>query len=167
MDQKYLKSILHYCPISGELTWVENRGLRYCKGKKAGAIHRNKDGKSYLKMGIDGRTLMAHRVIWMMRYGEWPNQIDHINGNGLDNTLSNLRNVTSSQNNQNRRISVKNSSGIVGVSKARNLWCAKIGFNGVVVRLGYFKDKFEAICARKSAENKYGFHPNHGTNRPL
>ena len=37
---------------------------------------------------------------------------------------------------------------------------------GKDIDLGCFKDKFEAICARKSAEFKYGFHMNHGINLP-
>jgi len=167
MDQEYLKSILEYCPDSGNLTWKVNRGMRYCKGMKAGAIHKNKDGKSYLKINIHRKTYMSHRIIWMLLHGYWPVQIDHINGNGTDNSLKNLREVTSAQNGQNKRRSARNKSGVVGVSRNGKNWCAKIGYNGGVVLLGYFRDKFEAICARKSAERKYNFHSNHGEDRPL
>lgn len=35
------------------------------------------------------------------------------------------------------------------------------------IHLGRFREKSDAEKARKMAEEKYGFHPNHGTSRPL
>lgn len=57
-----------------------------------------------------------------------------------------------------------NISGVAGVHfrKCRNKWRARIMVDGIDIHLGHFSDKFEAICARKSANNKYGFHENHG-----
>ena len=57
-----------------------------------------------------------------------------------------------------------NSSGVTGViwHKRYRKWQAQMKINSLQKHLGSFSDKFEAICARKSAENRFGFHPNHG-----
>ena len=41
-------------------------------------------------------------------------------------------------------------------------WAAAIYVNGKLIYLGGYKKIFDAACARKSAERKYGFHLNHG-----
>jgi len=51
--------------------------------------------------------------------------------------------------------------------KSLNVFVTKIGNNWKKINLINTKDFFEACCARKSAENKYGFHENHGSIRPL
>lgn len=72
--------------------------------------------------------------------------VDHINGNGLDNRRCNLRLCTDQQNNWNARTRKDNSSGYKGVSwhKHQKKWQAQIGLNGKRISLGYFKDKLEA-----------------------
>ena len=57
-----------------------------------------------------------------------------------------------------------NTSGVTGVcfSKKGNKWFARIRLDGKSKHLGSFADKQDAIEARKDAEIKYGFHPNHG-----
>jgi hypothetical protein len=73
-------------------------------------------------------------------------QIDHINGNGLDNRKENLRICTHQQNQYNKKLSKNNSSGIKGVhwDKSRNKWRAKIKINNKEKYLGRFKDRIEA-----------------------
>ena len=68
------------------------------------------------------------------------------------------------ENGKNRPMQKNNTSGVVGVHrcKTHNRWVAYTKVDGKFINLGYFKDKFEAICARMSANNKYGFHANHG-----
>jgi hypothetical protein len=83
--------------------------------------------------------------------------IDHINNNPLDNRKSNLRIVTSSQNNMNK-ISNKNStSKYIGVAyyKRKNKWRSYIKVNGKNIFLGNFKDEIEAVKARDIATKKY------------
>lgn len=169
LTQARLKELFHYCPKSGLLTWSCNKGRRYLKGKVAGSKKTNKCGKSYIKLGIDGSCYLAHRVIWIFIHGEEPMEIDHINGNGIDNRILNLRNVTPTQNQRNKRRPATNKTGVPGVDylKNRNKWQARINNNLRRVSLGYFTDWFEAVCARKSAEVKYNYHHNHGMDRPL
>jgi hypothetical protein len=55
-------------------------------------------------------------------------------------------------------------SGVNGVcfDKNRKKWIAQIEFDGKHISLGRFSDFFSAVCARKSAEQAYCFHVNHG-----
>lgn len=62
----------------------------------------------------------------------------------------------------------RNKAGVTGVFKQENgIWRSYMQANGETIRLGNFKYKWDAICARKSAERKHGFHENHGTIRSL
>lgn len=56
----------------------------------------DKDG--YRRSKINGRSVVAHRVIWKLVYGVDPHEIDHINHDRADNRLANLRDVTRSEN---------------------------------------------------------------------
>jgi len=49
--------------------------------------------------------------------------------------------------------------------KDRNLWCARIKVNQHIIQLGKFEKLEDAIQARKTAEQQYGFHENHGASR--
>jgi hypothetical protein len=92
-------------------------------------------------------THYAVRVIWgegtvyMHRFILTPSaeqQVDHINGNGLDNRRENLRICTRSQNQHNRKKGQRNSSGFKGVSKKGNKWQANIGRDRKQIYLGIF-----------------------------
>lgn len=79
--------------------------------------------------------------------------VDHINGNGLDNRRVNLRLATRSQNNGNARLRSSNRSGYKGVSwKAdSHRWRARINLGGRELRLGYFSDPKQAALAYDEA----------------
>ena len=81
---------------------------------------------------------------------------DHINHNTLDNRRCNLRTVTASQNGINRKgLQINNKSGYAGVYWSQNRWNAEIKINQIKIFLGCFKDKADAILARKNGELKY------------
>ena len=84
-------------------------------------------------------------------------QVDHINHNKKDNRKNNLRLVTRQQNAMNHVIPNNNTSGCTGVhfEKDRKIWRAYITLNGQRKYLGRFKNKQDAINARKNAEVKY------------
>lgn len=84
-------------------------------------------------------------------------QVDHVDGNGLNNTTTNLRLVTPSQNLMNRGIQSNNKSGHTGVCwyKGKNKWIVNIKVENKSIHLGYFTSKEDAIATRKEAEHKY------------
>lgn len=86
-------------------------------------------------------------------------QVDHINGNKLDNRKSNLRICTASQNNMNMSITKKNTSGYKGIyfmkyPKNRQ-WSARISCGKQRIWLGSFSTKEEASKAYNYAAIKY------------
>jgi len=133
-------------------------------GKKAGFVKRSEGSQcSYLSICVSGGQYLAHRLVWFYVYGCWPSgEIDHIDGDGKNNKIENLRDVDSQSNAKNRPVQNNNKIGIIGVRERSGSWNARITNNGVLEELGTFKDFFSACCARKSAEHKYGFHKNHG-----
>lgn len=83
-------------------------------------------------------------------------EVDHINGNKLDNRISNLRLCTHSENGKNSGISIRNTSGYKGVHRASpNRWQARIRVDGELLSLGYFKTKEEAARAYNEGALRY------------
>ena len=169
-----LRQLLRYEPDTGKLYWRERTPDVFEDGrcKSFNSQFANKEaftftGRDGYKHGnvLNQRPYLAHRVIWAITYGEWPlNHIDHINGIRDDNRIENLRDVSRSENQKNQKRPAHNTSGAVGVSWANRekKWHAYINIDRRRESLGYFTDLAEAIAARKEAEAKYSFHPNHG-----
>jgi len=155
--------LLRYDPESGKLTWRVNRGpAKACR--EAGCdLHVKR--QTYRVIGIDGTLYLAHRVAWLLYYGEWPeNEIDHIDGGGTNNCIKNLRDVTGTINSRNRRMQNNNTSGICGVTwnNAVGKWQAQVGLGGKNNMLGYFSDIDKAAIAVREFRAKHGFTGRHG-----
>lgn len=142
-----------YCPDSGELRFREHKWRRKV-GALAGTRHADKN-TSYLRVNHKGRLILVHRICFYLATGEEPaNVIDHINGNGLDNRLVNLRDVRQADNCRNKNSAIKSPSGVRGVfwHKSSSQWKAKIGAK----TLGY-GDLLHCAALRKSAEQRLGY----------
>ena len=83
--------------------------------------------------------------------------VDHINGDGLDNRMCNLRIATNSQNNVNRKLSIKTKTGIRGVrySEKRGVYYSQITVNKKNIWLGTFPTAEEAAEAYAEASREY------------
>jgi len=174
-----LRELIDYDSETGVLTW-KARSSHLFIGNEQSPEHsariwnvkyagkpalKSKNGNGYFHGAIFGQTLTAHSVAWAINYGSWPEHgIDHINGVKGDNRIANLRDVPDAENAKNQKLNKRNTSGVTGVSyfARTRKWVAMIKGGGKVRNLGYFHTIEEAAAARKDAEKKYGFHPNHG-----
>jgi HNH endonuclease len=103
------------------IKYEKETGLLYkiVKDKKIciGGVVKNPRGKKYHSFYLNGKNVRTHQYIWEMHNGKIPSglYIDHIDGDGTNNRLENLRLVTQGQNNKNRGINVNNQYGYKGV----------------------------------------------------
>lgn len=155
-----VSSLLSYDNQSGNITWLVSRGKAVC-GAIAG-VKWTTQGKWYRVVTIDGRQYFAHRLAWLLHTGQWPrHNIDHIDGNGLNNKIENLRDVPQCENNKNKRKSARNQK-VWGVRYQYHRWHAQIKVGGRVKYIGSFATENEAIAARRRAEVENGFSNTHG-----
>lgn len=162
----FLHEALIYDSVSGELFWRkrprehfnDDRGwrvfnTRYAE-KQAGTVGKT-TGYVYVNFA-SGDLYAAHRLIWAMTTGEWPDFIDHINGDRADNRLENIRPCSRSQNQCNRGVQKNNSSGFKGVHRHTDgRWRARIKAGGKHIHLGLFDTPSLAHQAYLSATLRY------------
>ena len=150
-----LVEVLDYDPESGVFRWLISTSNRV----KVGAVAGRDNGNGYIRICIDGKNYYAHRLAWFYSHGVWPEkEIDHRNGNGMKNWLSNLRPATHAQNGQNQPLRSTNTSGFTGVSwsKLHEKWESYIWVNCKKVHLGLFRKIENAKKAYLAA--KQGLH---------
>lgn len=130
---------------------------------KAGDEVKNRDGKGYVRVVLHQKFYLAHRIIFEMHHGAIPAcyQVDHIDGEILNNNIENLRLATNSINQRNKRKSSKNTSGVTGVCFDKNTgkWVARL----CKKHLGKFVKLEDACTARAEALRSHeGFTSRHG-----
>lgn len=163
LTQDYVRSILNYCPKTGNFHWRyrPDRNQAWntrCAGKPTGTIGwAGKNKKKYILLRIDDVLHKAHRVAWLYIYGEMPLFIDHRDGDGINNAIDNLRNATRSQNQCNRGVQSNNTSGFKGVSYNKRLskWHAYIKLENKRRHIGFYESVAAAKEAYSSAALKY------------
>ena len=138
-DEALVAHLVKNYTYDAERGVVVNRKLnRVVKG----AVNSRGYVKTRLWLSGHNPTIGLHQMVWVVVHGRLPTQIDHINGNPLDNRLENLREVTYSENDANRVWTWKPNArtGLPGVSDAKSGF--QISSSGQ--RL-YFRDKYEAF----------------------
>ena len=123
-------------PIMGEVGYINN---------------------GYRTARIKGKAWAVHRVIWAMHNGPLPGilEIDHIDGNPLNNRLENLRAVTRQMNTQNLHRARKDSiTGLAGTYPNGNGFSARIRVHGREKHLGTFPTAEDAHTVYVDAKRK-------------
>lgn len=187
-DTALLRKLVSYEPDTGAFIWLprtpdmfrETNG-RYSRAvacrtwntKNAGKpAFCNPHGKNHLSGAIFGEIYLAHRIAWALHHGERMfGIIDHIDGDGTNNRISNLRMANRQMNAQNARRRHDCTSGVTGVHWHINkrwgkpCWTARIQVGRKRIFLGSFESLDEAIVVRREAEKRYGFGPVHGVKK--
>ena len=124
-----LYELLEYDPDTGVFTWLKPRGMY-----KVGDTLKHINNMGYMSVRLDKKAYLVHRLAWFYFYKEWPKgSIDHIDGNQLNNSIDNLRDVTQYINGANRpNLNKNNTSGFKGVyqRKRSGKWRAEFIFKG-------------------------------------
>ena len=144
------EELLSYSPTTGSLSWKISRSSRSKKDGEAGTV--SSSGYKIIGVSINKKQylLKAHRIAWFIYHKEMPPSIiDHINGDKLNNEISNIRSCTQQQNQMNRPKLQNNTSGYKGVSWAsdRKKWRAHIRYNNKLIHIGQFDCPKEASKA--------------------
>lgn len=141
-----------------ELFWYEdgqlyNRGPRAGGKVKAGSLVGCINNTGYLRTESEGKKYLVHRLIFLYHKGFMPAEIDHEDGNPLNNKINNLRAATHFQNMANVKKPITNTSGLKGVCwhKREQKWRAQINVNNKKMYLGSFASREQAHEAYKAA----------------
>lgn len=146
-SQERLLEIFSYDPATGDLT------RRAPRRGNLGCIN----SQGYLRVKIGRQVYLAHRLVWKIYTGnEPPPMIDHIDGDPLNNRISNLREASHGNNQQNKGRQINNTSGHKGVSwsRAHKSWQASIMNAGESVWLGRYKILDDAVKVVADARNR-------------
>jgi len=139
MSNDIYREYLDYDPDTGIILWKKQASSKALVGQEAGTVH----PRGYIQIKLKGEQKQCHVVAWFLHHGEWPDgQIDHINGIKIDNRISNLRVVTSRENQQNR--SEHRDGRLVGARPLGKKWQSQIQVGGKDYHLGMFPTEQEA-----------------------
>lgn len=140
LTPKTARSRLSYDSDTGILRWRKSTGR--AAGSIAGTLHNN----GTIKVQLCGRCYLAHRLIWFIHFGQWPDgDVVHLNHNRIDNRLVNLVVASKADASRYRR------RRMTGVSMAGSRYRARIKANGKEVHLGCFGTAAEAHAAYERA----------------
>ena len=143
---------ISYNPATGIFIWISDHKYNPAlNGSMAGC-----ESTGYLTIKINGFNFKAHRIAWFIMTGDQPHEIDHINGDALDNRFLNLRNVTHYENTKNHGRIINGSGLPCGVrNTSSGKYQARITADKKVIHLGTFEDIQSAKSAYENAKLKY------------
>ena len=153
LTQELVRNLFEY--KDGFLYWKVKR-QKIQIGKKAGSFNKSNE---YYNIKINNKNYLTHRIIFLYHYSYLPKYIDHIDRNKLNNNIENLRPVTLSQNQWNKKPRKNTSSIYKGVSwqKTANKWKSEIRINNKPQYLGLFINEIDAALAyNKKAIELFG-----------
>jgi len=158
ITQDLVREWFLYDRETGVISWAKRPSAKSRRrvGDPAGMVT-----KGYIYIGFLGGRYFAHRIIWMYVHGRWPSdQIDHIDGNRMNNSLVNIREASPVENSSNRPS--------IGFSfdKRERRYRASIVHDGELHWLGYFdtaeeaRQKYLSEHARITGEFSFTRRPN-------
>lgn len=155
---EYLRGLFLYDPITGVVTNRVRRNYNALEGMEAGTSFLNAKGQRYRRIRLGHKMVLMHRLIWKLQTGKWPRgEVDHVDGDGMNNRWSNLRDVTPSVNAANlSRLRIDNKSGTQGVSFiAGRGWVVQLNHQGKRVHWSTHCTEEAAVAMRRQVERQY------------
>jgi hypothetical protein len=163
---KHLQECFGYNPETGVLFWkfrplhhfIDEHSWKVWNARYANNIVSCISSNGYGRVSVDSNRYLVHRIIWKLVTGNDPIKlIDHIDGNRLNNRVSNLREANDSENQWNSLAQKNNKLGIKGVRLDKNgkNYCARITHYGKEYGLGTYDTIEEASLAYQKASLKY------------
>ena len=165
LDRRLLMKLVKYDPDNGDFVRVAKLSFQHKIIKCVEFRPKSITPYGYLQINILGRPYPIHRLIFLYMKGRLPKRdVDHKNGNRLDNRWCNLREVSRGTNLKNIGLRTTNTTGHIGVHlrKDTNKYHSYINHRGKKHSLGDYETFAAAVKARRAAEIKFGFHRNHG-----
>ncbi len=175
--QEVLAQLLDYDPVTGSLAWKPRPSSMFRDGRfgQDGNAQRwnskwagqqalsAKNSNGYGHGQLFGRDVSAHRVIFKLLHNLEPDEVDHINGDRIDNRAVNLRASSRAQNAKNCARSIRNTNGFVGIQFdiRRGHYTARVGSK----YCGHFRTLDEAVAARRQKLSAFGYSDRHGEPR--
>lgn len=155
MDAAQVRELFDYDPETGLLRW-----RIAISSHKPGEVAGRSKAHRYIEIRFEGRWYTGHRLAFAWMEGRWPDpEVDHKNGDKLDNRWSNLREATKSQQAANRKLACTNKVGLKGVIRVTRYGVtkfeARLRIDGKQHHLGRFETAQEAHAAYVVAAEKY------------
>lgn len=142
----------------GRLYWISPSKFHSdLVGKEAGNAIPNQGGKHYWHVQIGGRKYKRSHLVLVLTTGAWPpEQVDHVNGDSLDDRPENLRPASVTQNAWNHKSRRKKSPLPMGVRMARSgKFVARIAVRGEKMTLGTFGSIQQAEAVYLAARRQH------------
>jgi hypothetical protein len=163
LSAELVREFLDYNPETGVFMWkwrdrkhfTSDRTWKIWNTRFANTVAGNVRKDGYYRIVFFRKLYYAHRLAWLLYYGEWPKVIDHKNRNPSDNRITNLRNGTQQQNNMNHPIRGKVAFYGVYWNDAKQKYEAQISINNKTKHLGLFECPIEAAITRDGAAFLY------------
>lgn len=146
--QEELKNLLVYDRLTGRFRWRFSG-----KGRPASLEAGTVNNHGYIVIMIKYKRWLAHKLAWLYVHGEYPEfELDHIDGDSLNNRLENLRPCFHSDNLANSKTRSDNAVGQRGVcwDKQKGRWKVQIGPAGNRIQK-HFDDIEEAKSFAQAA----------------
>jgi hypothetical protein len=147
-----VKQLFDYHP-DGFLIWKIKSSFKTYPGYVAGSPN----ASGYSQVSYKSKKYKTHRLIWIWHGYKLDDEIDHIDGNKLNNKIENLRAVKKNQNQWNSKIRIDNKSGVKGVlwHKRDCKWSVSLRVNKKARHFGYYKDLEFAQLVAEEARSLY------------
>lgn len=152
LTQELVKYLFDY--RGGNLYWINkcSKNSNITIGTLAGG--KNGGGRFYVR--IKRKKYILSRIIFLWHNGYLPKFVDHIDRDGCNNKIENLREATPSQNACNRTCAKGASSKYLGVHHfLKKKWHAAIRVDKKLKSIGYFKTQEDAALAYNREAVRY------------